>query len=98
MIRKLKKVIRKLYYFDFSGGQIEGKKQNMIGDCSGIWGDCTGLSGDCSELHGDCSKLIGNCSGIFGDCSGIRGNLDLCDITQDERKKGVHIHDLIQKE
>ena len=43
------------------------------------------------------SGLSGNCSGLSGDCSGLWGNLDACEITDDERKTGVKIKDLIEE-
>ena len=50
-----------------------------------------------SELHGNFSPdLFGDISGIYGDCSDITGNLDECDISDDERKKGVDIRELIR--
>jgi len=72
-----------------------GECSNLIGDCSGLRGDCSGLRGDCSGLTGDCSELRGNCSNIFGDCSDLSGNIDCCEITDEERKKGVKIEDLV---
>ncbi len=96
MIRKLKEILRELYHFD-SGKKIPGKNKGMRGNCTDLNGDCTKLSGDCSGLWGDCTKLSGDCSGIFGDCSDLSGNLDYCEVTDEERKKGVHIYDLIQE-
>jgi len=72
-----------------------GECSNLIGDCSGLSGDCTGLSGDCSGLTGDCSELRGNCSNIFGDCSNLSGNIDCCEITDEERRNGVNIEGLV---
>jgi hypothetical protein len=34
-------------------------------------------------------------SGIRGDMSGIRGNVDLCEITEKERKTCIEIENLI---
>jgi len=110
MIRKLKESIRDLYHFDF-GQKMPWSRNSMRGDCSGLWGDCTKLEGDCTELEGDCTGLRGDCSDLYGDCSGLSGDctglrgkctgllgdFDLCEITDDERKKGVHIYDLIFK-
>ena len=40
-------------------------------------------------------KALNKISGITGNLSGIRGNIDDCEITQEERDKGINIHDLI---
>ena len=94
----------KLYHY-LNGEKIEGKDKYMTGDCSRLSGDCTelsgecsGLIGNCSGLRGDCTSLRGDCSGLIGDCSGLRGDLDYCDITADDREKGVNIIDLIKEE
>jgi hypothetical protein len=41
------------------------------------------------------SGIKGDLSGITGDLTGITGNIDDCEITQEERDKGINIHDLI---
>jgi hypothetical protein len=76
---------------------LRGRCSELSGDCSGLRGDCSGLSGDCTYLSGNCSNLKGDCTGLRGICTGLLGDFDLCEITEDERKKGVHIHDLIFK-
>ena len=48
-------------------------------------------------MIGNCSGLRGDCSGLKGNCTGLRGNLDLCEITDSDRKEGVEITDLIDK-
>ena len=40
-------------------------------------------------------ELWGEISGLRGDCTDIIGNLDDCELTDEERKKGVNIQDLI---
>jgi hypothetical protein len=101
----------KLYHV-VSGQEIEGKKPNLngdcswmrgncswlLGDCSGLRGDCTGLIGDCTGLIGDCTMLRGDCTGLRGDCSWLSGNIDDCDISDDERENGIDITDLIESE
>ena len=76
---------------------LRGDCSGLRGDCSGLRGDCSDLRGECSDLRGDCSGLWGDCSGLSGDCSGLWGNLDACEITDDERKTGVKIKDLIEE-
>jgi len=87
MLKKLKKTSREL--FRFSGGKkIIGPNNDMWGDSSGLWGDCSGLWGDCSGLRGNCTGLLGNCSGVWGD-------LGDCEISDEDRVKGININDLI---
>jgi len=54
------------------------------------------LRGDCTGLRGWCTYLEGDCTGIFGDCTGINGDFDDCEITLEERKKGVDIRELVK--
>ena len=37
----------------------------------------------------------GDLSGVSGNLTGVRGNLDDCKITQEDRKAGIHISELI---
>ncbi|MHA1353563.1 MAG: hypothetical protein ACTSR1_00125 [Candidatus Heimdallarchaeota archaeon] len=55
------------------------------------------LFGDKSELIGDCSGLVGDCSELYGDCSGLEGDFDECEITDEDRNKGINIRDLIRE-
>lgn len=48
-----------------------------------------------NKMIGDASGLVGDCTGISGYCTGIFGDIDICNITDDERKFGVNINDLI---
>lgn len=52
------------------------------------WGDLTWISGDLSEISGDLS-------GIRGNLTGIRGDLDECEITPEDRARGIKIEELI---
>lgn len=56
-----------------------------------IIGPHSNLIGGCSHLRGDCSNLNGCCTGLIGDCSKLSGNIDSCNITEDERKEGIDI-------
>lgn len=40
-------------------------------------------------------KVDGVHSDIHGDVSGIRGNIDDCQLTDEERKSGIEIKDII---
>ena len=65
-------------------------KQKLVGQHSELYGDCSRLSGDCTGISGDCS-------GISRDCSELSGNFDDCEITSEERAKGININDLIKE-
>lgn len=71
-----------LYYFR-DGTYIDGPNPNMRGNCSGLYGDCSGL--------------FGNCTGLSGDCTGLVGDLDECEISYEERERGINIKDLIDE-
>ena len=90
------KVSNKLYYYDKNIKRKEGKNDKMSGDCSGLNGNCSGLRGSCSYLSGDCSYLSGDCSGLEGNCSGLIGDLTDCEITNEDRYKGINIEDLVR--
>jgi len=60
---------------------VTGDLTDIRGDLSGVWGDLSGIQGDLTDIRGD--------------LSGIQGDLDDCGITEDERKQGVDINDLI---
>ena len=68
----------------------------LRGDISGLRGDISGLRGDISGLWGNVSGLRGDVSGVFGDATNVKGNLDECKLTDEERKKGVDIKELIK--
>ena len=104
MKKALTKNTEKLFYF-FSGEKIIGPNPDLSGDCTNLRGNCTGLRGDCSYLSGDCTNLRGDCTDLSGDCSYLRGDctdlsgdLDKCEITSEERQKGVNVEDLVAKE
>ena len=47
------------------------------------------------KVDGTNSEMIGNCTSLNGDCSGLRGDLYECDITDEDRKKGIDIAELV---
>ncbi len=80
------------------GGDVTG----IYGDVTGIYGKVTGLSGrvtgldgDVTGLDGDVTGLKGDVTGIYGKAPGLGGNIDDCEITEEERRKGINIEDLI---
>lgn len=104
MKAKLKKN-KVLYHYDAHCKRVEGLSPRLSGDCMGLFGNCTRLYGDCTGLYGNCTGLSGDCSGLSGDCSGLygyctdlQGDLDICDISEEERCLGVDIEYLIDKE
>ena len=43
------------------------------------------------KLFGEISpKLVGNITGVYGPVTWLEGNLDECDLTEDDRRIGVH--------
>ena len=100
-IKKIVNFSDKKTYPRYVSGNISSE---LYGDLSGLSGNISsglsgnissGLSGDLSGLSGDLSGLSGNLSGLYGDCSHIVGNLDCCEITDKERKKGIKIGILV---
>jgi len=94
MKKALSRVATKLYHYK-GDIKVDGTNGEMIGDCTRLNGNCTGLSGDCTGLSGDCSGLYGNCTSLNGNCTGLRGDLYECDITDEDRKKGIDIAVLV---
>ena len=48
-----------------------------------------------NKIVGIHSSISGNVTGISGDVTGISGDVDECELTSENRKKGVKINDLI---
>lgn len=71
------------------------RKSFLYGNHEGINGDESRIYGDCSRIFGDVSGIKGNVSGVKGDCSAIHGYLDRCEISEEDRKRGVNILDLV---
>lgn len=80
MQKKLTKIDAKIWHTK-DGVRVDGVHDNIRGDVSGISGDVSGILGDVS--------------GIRGNVSGIRGDINSCKITDEERKRGVDITELI---
>jgi len=92
MDKKLIRILNtsKIWHYDNAGIQYNGIHFDISGDVSGI-------SGDVSDIWGDVSNISGNVSGISGNVSGISGDLDDCNISKNERDKGIRIDFLIRK-
>jgi hypothetical protein len=80
------------------GTNIFGHAIEIHGDLTNIFGNASYLRGDVTNLSGDVSHLRGDATGIHGDATGIYGNFDLCELTDDDRAKGININDLINRE
>ena len=80
MKKALSRVTTKLYHYK-GYIKVDGTNGEMIGNCTSLNGNCTGL--------------YGNCTGLRGDCTGLRGDLYECDITDEDRKKGIDIAELV---
>ena len=81
-------------------------RAELAGEISaGLWGEIhPGLRGDLSGLRGEIHPgLWGDLSGLRGDLSGLRGeipadlvgNIDECEISDEERKAGIVVSTLI---
>ena len=65
---------------------------------SGVFHSVDGkrIAGVPESISGNISSdLYGDISGLYGDISGLSGDFDDCEITEEERKNGVKINDLI---
>ena len=71
----------------------EGKK--IAGPPSGVSGDLTGVRGNLTGVRGDLAGVRGDLTWVRGNLTGVRGNLDMCDLTDAERRCGVSVDDLI---
>lgn len=73
---------------------LRGNLSNIDGHIS-FTGDLSNLYGTAGVgLIGDVSGLAGDITGVTGDATGIRGNLDLCNITTEDREGGIDLADL----
>ena len=81
---------KRIYWKDKDDIRHDGCHQNLSGNASE-------LSGDVSGLFGNVAEICGNVTWISGDVSGISGNVDDAELTDEERRDGVHITDLIDE-
>jgi hypothetical protein len=47
------------------------------------------------KVDGTNSEMIGDCTSLNGNCTGLSGDLYECDITDEDRKKGIDIAELV---
>ena len=88
MKKCLKKENFEIYHI-LKGKKINGVHTGIEGDVFGIWGDVSGIRGDVSGIWGDVS-------GIRGDVSGIWGDVDDAELTDDERRAGIDVSQLLK--
>ena len=81
----------RLYHYS-ANKKIEGSNPRMAGSFTGLYGDCTGLWGYSKN------QITGNCTGVNGYCTGVVGNLNDCEISQQDRSVGIDLSDLIVDE
>ena len=102
MQKALSHKTNKLYYFKNNEKKIIDPNDpatypvGVRGDLSDITGDLSDIRGNLSGIIGDLSGIRGNLSGIIGDLSGIIGDLTDCQLTEEDRKKGIKIEDLVK--
>lgn len=48
-----------------------------------------------SGIYGDVSGIREDVSGIYGEVTGINGDIDTCELTDEVRRKGVNVNDLV---
>ena len=87
MERKLTRVQTRIYHY-VNGKRVDGAHDRISGNVSDIWGNVTGIRGDVTGIRGDVTR-------ISGDVSGISGDLGACNITDEDRKCGISISELI---
>jgi len=80
-------------YYDKSDLRVDGVPPGVRGDLSGIVGDLSGIEGDLTGIRGNLSGIRGNLSGIRGDLTDTWGNVDDCEITDEDRKRGISIEE-----
>ena len=82
---------------EISSGLSGEISNGLSGNITGLSGEISsGLYGNISGLYGEISNgLSGNITGFCGSCTSIVGNIDDCELTEEEREAGINIEDLI---
>ena len=102
MKKELKRISSSTYYYKDSKRvegvppYITGYLTGIRGDLTDITGDLTDITGDLTDIRGDLTNIRGALTDITGSLTGIRGDLDDCEITTEERAKGIRVEDLIK--
>jgi hypothetical protein len=74
---------------------VVGDLTGVRGDLSGVWGDLTNVWGDLTGVVGNLTDVVGNLSGVWGDLTDVVGDLSDCGLTDNDRRRGVNVEDLI---
>ena len=48
-------------------------------------------------VRGDLTGVSGDLTGVRGDLTGVRGDVDACQLTSEERARGVNVADLLEE-
>ena len=85
-----------LFWINWDGTLQEGT-HNQLSGTANINGNCSAINGILREdLRGYVSEhLQGDITGLYGDCTNVHGNIDNCNLTQEEREAGVDITTLV---
>ena len=82
-------------------GDITGVRRDLTsvsGDLTGVRGDLTSVRGNLTLVYGDLTSISGDLTDIIGNLTGVRGDLDTCEITAEDRAKGIRIEELIEED
>ena len=63
----------------------------------GVRGDLTGVRGDLTWVRGDLTGVSGDLTGVRGGLTGVSGDVDACQLTSEERARGVNVADLLEE-
>jgi hypothetical protein len=94
--RNLKEVLRMKKNLKRIDNKYWNKGEGVSGDLTGISGNLSGVTGDLSGIMGNLSGIIGDLTGIRGDLTGVSGDLYTCELTAEDRKRGVRVEDLVK--
>jgi len=90
MKRALRKNKFPIFYYK------DGKKYDEVP--SDVRGDLTGVRGYLTGVRGYLTGVRGYLTGVRGYLTGVEGYLDDCELSDEDRKNGVRISDLIIEE
>lgn len=65
-------------------------RERINGAPAGVTGDLTGVQGNLTGVIGDLTGVTGNLTRVYGD-------FDDCGITDEERKSGIDVNDLLDR-
>lgn len=89
LMKKALKKIENSTWYSKNGKRVNGVPSDITGNLTGITGNLTGIRGDLTNIRGDLT-------GITGDLTGIRGDVADCELTDEDRKRGINITELIE--